>query len=182
MEDLQFLVDKLQLPTGYRQTAKDIKTNLQKSFYQKFLQEYSDEKNRIMNTNEPISFNTDTILNSQEFLIQNTTFLSQAKYFGEIAKTSTPQTKPLLFHYAEISLYAFFVYSIFSYPSSSNKHGLTVHWNADLRDTKIQILKKGFFSRIVDCYSILECETAFSILIYDKSSQKFVQNLIGTHY
>lgn len=172
MEDFQLFVNELLLPAGYMKTAKEIKTNLQKLHYQKIMQEYSDEKNRIMNTNEPITLNTDADLTSQEFLIQNTTFFSQAKYFGDIAKNSTPETKPLLFYYAEISLYAFFIYSLFTYPTPSKSHGLTVDWKSNLKDTKVKILKKGFFSRIVDCYSILECETHFSILTYDTSSKK----------
>jgi hypothetical protein len=106
--------------------------------------------------------------NSEEFIIQNDKFYQQARYFGELAKNAIAETKPLVIHYAQQSLFGFFVYSTLSYTASSSKHGLGIVWDPDYHNVKVRIRKSGFFPRIIDCYSLLDADTGFAIASYNR--------------
>jgi len=178
MVDPAILREELKLPYGYRQISKKIRETLRVNGYPAKLESYCAVKQELGINDYPRMI-SDHLGESDEFVIQNIKFYQQAKYFGELAKNAIPETKPLVIHYAEQSLFAFFVYSIFSYPTSSTKHGLEIVWNTDYKDIKVRIRKYGFFPRIIDCYSIFEANTGFAIAHYsrkDDNTYAFVKS------
>ena len=117
---------------------------------------------------------------NERFLIQNQTFLKQARYFSEVAfREETPsEVKPLLFYYAEQTLFAFYVYSLFHYENHSKHHGLSMVWkknNVELEIPNILIEKEGFFSRILDAYSLLT-DRKFKFLPYVHNNSTIEKN------
>ncbi len=128
---------------------------------------------------EGLRLNTPDDVN-ERFLIQNQTFLKQARYFNEVAcREDTPsEVKPLLFYYAEQTLFAFFVYSFFHYENPSRRHGLRMVWkknNDELEIPNIIIEKEGSFRRILDVYSLLT-DRKFKFLPYVHNNSTIVEN------
>lgn len=115
---------------------------------------------------------------NENFLTQNITFLKQSKYFAEKGKDSNDEVKPLLFYYAEQTLFAFFVYSLFHYEESSEHHGLSMVWKKNgnvLKKPNLMIKKSGFFNRILDAYCLLT-DRKFKFLPFVKSNSTIVKN------
>jgi len=80
----------------------------------------------------------------------------------------------MLYHYAENSLYAFFVYSLNSHiPPHVSSHGLTIEFTNELETITVKLRNVGLFSRMVDCYSICKATTPFSSLKYNFSSNNY---------
>ncbi len=163
---------KFQVPAGYKAIVGSIKTQLERLGFESRIRQYCRTKVSLDLFNVPRLISNESLL-SNEFTIQNTTFLLQADYFGKLAKNATQEIKPLILHYAEQSLFAFFVYSVLSYSKSAFRHGLEIKWGNSWKDTKVKICNNGFFSRIIDCYTILGVNTHFSIVRYNKMENKF---------
>ena len=99
-----------------------------------------------------------------DFVLQNTTFLSQSKELASKAKSSSNEIKPILYFYAEEFLYAFFIQSFFEYKNTKYHHGLRMNWN----QKSLIVMKDGLFPRILDVYCLL-CPRKFKF-------SPFVQN------
>lgn len=176
--DIETFTAILQMPYGYSQVIKGIKEQLNKIYNQR-LQAYSLAKKEVIGKELPRLL-TDEDLKSEEFLIRNRTLLIQANNLGQLAKNAPPETKPIILYYAEQSLFAFFVYSLFAFQDISFRHGLKIDWGESWKATKVKISKRGLFPRIIDCYTMLDVRNQFSPVSYDKSTNSFKQ--IGTHY
>jgi len=167
------LLTKLKIPAGYSEIIKILKTNLVNSNHHSIVANYSTAK-QAMKLFENPSIISDDRLQSDKFLITQTMMYSQSQYFGETAKMAPIDIKPLLYHYAENSLFGFFVYSLNSYPNpNASGHGLNIKWDADIGKIKVQIKNSGFFQRIIDCYSICKSKTQFAALEYDSTTNDF---------
>lgn len=172
--DLKDFINKLQVEFGYARIMSDIRNNMIKAYDQR-VKDYAKGKNSIRLSSVPEIVPIEKI-QSDDFLVNNTTFIKQAVIFGGLAKEASREIKPLLYHYAENSLFAFFVYSLFSYPTYSMKHGLKIIWGKTWNDTKVKVENDGFFSRIIDCYTILGVNTHFSALRYENLQNSFMKN------
>ncbi len=127
--------------------------------------------------NDGLRLNTVNDIN-ENFLIQNLTFLKQSKYFAEKGRDSNDEVKPLLFYYAQQTLFAFFVYSLFHYEVPSEHHGLSMIWKKNgnmLEEPNIMIKKSGFFNRILDAYCLLT-DRKFKFLPFVKNNSTIVEN------
>jgi len=173
MTNYDLLFSKLKIPAGYKEIIKSIRQNLINSGYQTLIDNFSTEKKHLKLFDWPRLL-SDSLINSNSFLINQTTLFSQGWYFGETAKTAPMDVKPLLYHYAENSLYAFFVYSLNSYiqPHASS-HGMYIDWDEDVDKIKVTLKPSGFFSRILDAYTLCKSKTHFSIFEFDISSNGF---------
>lgn len=170
----EIVLNKLKIPTGYKEIIQSLKQNLQNNNYHTLVESYAASKQSLKLIDVPKMISTDRI-DSKRFLLNQTTLFSQSEYFGNTAKTAPLDVKPLLYHYAANSLFAFMVYSLNSYtiPHAKN-HGLKIQWDNEIGDIKVQILSSGFFSRIVDCYCLCKCTPQFSPLKYDSNTNGFV--------
>ena len=168
MVDYAVLSEWLKIPFGYKTLVKEIQTN-SVNIYQDRLNEYCNLKQSLGLGDLP-EFNSMEKVRDEQFAIQNTSYFTQAQYLGKIAKDSPDHLKPFLFHYAEISLYAFFLHSVFNY-TGSNGHGLQIQWGNNADNTKLKIHKHGLFARILDAYWVLEADTNFSPIIYGKAKE-----------
>ncbi len=173
MIDRDILLTKFQIPAGYGEIINDVKDNLYKENYIKKVQCYSDKK-QSLNLRDLPTIISEPLIESKEFLIRQTIAFSQASYFGDSAQNAPLEVKPLLYHYAENSLFSLFVYSILSYlPQHSSGHGLNIIWDENVDDIKIEIRNYGFFPRILDCYSICNASTHFSSIVYNERTKRF---------
>ena len=92
----------------------------------------------------------------REFLSNQTTLFSQAEYYGNIAKTAPLDVKPLLYHYAENSLFAFMVYSLNSYNSPhASSHGLKIVWEHKIGDIKVDSFISDNDGRMISTIEII---------------------------
>jgi len=173
MDTIDFL--KLTIPSGYKEIINDLISKCNSTNFNQKIIDYSISKQQI-SMPQLISPVTSSTVQSQEFLPKQTVMLSQAEYLGDVAKTAPLDTQPLLYHYAENSLFSFFVYSLISFtPVHSFGHGMKILWNSNIDDVEVQFSDSGFFSRLVDCYSICGCNSVFSPLELDFSTQQFVE-------
>lgn len=175
IKDTRPYLEMLLLPTGYSQILHEVRKNLESTDFVTRINDYADRKtSRGLRKSRPMFLN-EQLIDSRDLQINNTTLLSQANHLGKLANDAVSDTRALLAHYAEHSLFAFFTYSILYFEQRANSHGLLLHnYNEhDPGKTEIKICSDGFFPRILDCYSILEADTAFSILRYNKDTRKF---------
>lgn len=167
------LLNKLKIPSGYNEVIKSLQNNLKSNNFHTHVKNYGDAKKAIKLHDIPEVI-SDARIESKEFLSHQTTLYNQAKFFGETAKTAPLNVKPMLYHYAENSLFAFFVYSLISYvPPHVSSHGLRIDLTNELGSCTIKLRNYGLFSRIIDCYSICKTTTHFSSLEYKSSSNNY---------
>jgi len=171
MDSIDFA--KLTIPAGYNEIVSEIISKCNNSDFTQTVTNYSTCKEQL-GLPQQISPLSNLTLQSPEFLPKQTVMLSQAEYLGKIAKSAPIEAKPILYHYAENSLFSFFVYSIIAFtPTHSSSHGMQIRWNSNIDDIEVSFSDSGFFSRIVDCYTICGCESSFSSIEYNKTSQSF---------
>lgn len=170
-------IDKLKLPAGFKEIVTGIKKQLieEEIGFHSLMEKYIAKKHELNLPGIPSLISDDTIL-SKEFLTEQTILFSQSQYFGKVAKDSPMEVKPLLYYYAENSLYEFFISSLFSYNSKSGGHGLVIDWNSNINNVAVQIKKNGMFSRIIDCYSMLKADSVFSSLTFNHKTKDFDKN------
>jgi len=170
----EILFTKLKIPKGYKEIITSLRQSLINSNYQTLVTNFSQAKTNLKLFDLP-SIISNAHINTESFLINQTTLYSQGLYFGETAKTAPIDVKPLLYHYAENSLFAFFVYSLNSYtPQHAISHGLRItKWDQDVEKIQIQLSTNGFFPRIIDTYSLCRVDTPFSFLQFDPPTNGF---------
>jgi hypothetical protein len=174
---------KLRLPSGYSSIVSQIKKNLENATddtnFPKRVNDYNRAKDSIGYTNT-LSLISDDRLSSEKFLIGQIVTLSQAQYFGNAAKDAPDQVKPMLYYYAQNSLFQFFVHSLFSFSSTGGGHGLVIDKysfddksDLEIDEIKVDITNSGFFARLMDAYTLLQAETDFSPIVFDSKLQQF---------
>jgi len=171
MDGLSF--NKLKIQSGYKEVIKSLQNNLKTNNFHTHVKNYADAKKIIELRDLPEVISIPR-LETREFLSHQTTLYNQADYFGKTAKTAPLNVKPMLYHYAENSLYAFFVYSLNSHiPLHVTNHGMKINIAKDLESTTVKLSNSGLFSRIIDSYSICKATTHFSSLEYNSSSNTY---------
>ena len=169
----ELLFSMLKIPSGYKEILKSVRQGLIKSNQQNIADNFSKEKKSLKLFEWPAII-SDSNINSKAFLVNQTTLFSQGMYYGETAKTAPLDVKPLLYHYAENSLFAFFVYSLSTYTQPhASSHGLNIKWSENIDEIEVVFNSTGFFSRILDTYSLCKARTHLSILELDSSSNGF---------
>lgn len=167
------LLNKLKIQSGYKEVIKSLQNNLKSNNFHAHVKKYADAKKSLKLRDFP-EIISDGRMDSREFLLQQTTLYSQADFFGDAAINAPQNVAPILYHYAENSLYAFFVYSLNSHiPPHVSSHGLNIEFTNELETITVKLKNIGLFSRIVDCYSICKATTPFSSLNYNSSSNNY---------
>jgi hypothetical protein len=163
--------ERLEIQDSYQPAIKRILKTLAKGKIPVLIDTYK-------NMNASTNWNSGLRLNSfeevdEKFLKQNITFLNQAKHLAKYAEDSRPEVQPLLYYYAEQSLFAFFVYSLFHYDKSTRNHGLGMNLDdiQELEQISVAVKVDGFFNRIFDAYSLLiQSKQKFLPFIQNNSS------------
>jgi hypothetical protein len=173
MKDLRYLRNSLRLPAGYANAIGSILNRLNR--YQENLAQYAIAKIALGIRDIP-QFNTERRFSEESFVVDNISQYNQGVYYGKIAETAPDEAKPLLFHYAENSLFGFMITSCMKYCSYSNRHGITVRFNEDPLQTSLKFRLHGFFPRIVEFFSVLGM-TAFSVFWYDEETRTYSSSM-----
>ena len=98
-----------------------------------------------------------------ELSYQNTRFLKNSFELWEWTQKVTDFIKPILFYYSWQQFSAFFIYTLFKWPSPSRGHGVacTFGESGEIEEIKIEFRKMGFFRRLVDTFVVLGNPTAY---------------------
>jgi len=168
---------KLEIPAGYKELIKKLVSKCNGTSFQQNIVDYANFKQTIGLRRDltPIS---NSIASMDEFISRQVVSLTQANFLGSVGKTAPMEVKPLLYHYGENSLFSFLVYSLISFnPTYSRSHGMTIStWSNDFDEIELQFSNSGFFSRLVDCYSICKAYTSFSPIIWNTSTNEYEAN------
>jgi len=166
-------IDDLKIIHGYGKIIHGVFSNLSKTNIRTKLADYKRKKLELLDQGDVPDLIRKDQINTDAFRIANTIFLKQSEILSDTAKNSDDVVKPILYYYAEQSLFAFFLYSIFSYDEASKHHGLIVN-SKSINEISVTILKHGFFQRIVDAYSVFEAGPIYSPIIFENSG--FIKN------
>jgi hypothetical protein len=124
--DRSYFTSLLELPSGYAHAVSKLIDPLS-HVLSKQLSIYNEAKASLDRENPGPSLNEAKQIRASKFQIQNVSSYLQASNFAALADAAIPQTKPLLLYYAENSLFAFFINSVFRYPGYSSGHGMKVN-------------------------------------------------------
>jgi hypothetical protein len=167
-----YFTSMLQLPHGYGEVIESHLRRTQPQLGTR-LSDYNKIKASINLTPSP-QFIDRRQVSDTKFQIRNVSLYLQAVNSGKLAELAIPQLKPLILYYGANALFAFFVYSIFYYQNPSNHHGLDItEYNNDPVKSKLKILNRGLFARIIESYSILGMKNDFEVISYDSSSNSY---------
>lgn len=111
---------------------------------------------------------------TEKLIDQNITFLKQAKILRDIAISSDPLVKPILYYYSERALLAFFINSLVDVQQPKYHHGLAMK-NLDACDKAIiHFQDTGFLPKTLDVFSIIGINSLFSPRLW--SNNEFMKN------
>jgi hypothetical protein len=153
------------LPNTFKTIEQNIVQTLSKSDYAMLCNVYSMEKEILLNKIErPTIITKDDI--DDKFIFDRVAQLRHAALFKDLASNSSAEVKPILMYYSIEQMMNFFSRCLMKFNGIRTNHGITIHYNESIYETKIILEKMGFFARTVDSYSILGFNSVFSALLF----------------
>jgi len=157
--DMKAIIPKYEVPCSYKEIETEIVKNMKDNFKSEIKERVAQLKNRKLGCE--IEGLLDYRCISEEYCTNNSIRLKNALHLKDLAESSTPEVKPILYYYSVEQFLNFFLHSIMKI-SAIPSHGITVIPCEEILQTKIKIRKEGFFSRLVNVYWLFGEHSVFS--------------------
>lgn len=174
-EELYFwrLLDDKIVPYTYEMSLEKIIDNFESISYSELIREYKKKYNPKYDN--PTSLSIDKYNNGnwrEERVELCTAFLKNSKEFYYSAEQASADTRPILYYYSLINLFAFLTNSFINFNNLKKHHGIIIN-NKDVNNIYFSYSKGGFFERLVFVLSTLEYPSSFSSFIVDYKDSNF---------
>jgi hypothetical protein len=173
------LIENYGVPTAYRESVKTLVPHIQvaKNLYIRSLAEatlaYAEQKKRArIGRDTPATWKLEQI--SERISYDQTVFLREGIRFNSIADLASDSGKPVLKYYSLTMLQSFFSGSMVRFVNMNLHHGLTMKYASSPKDIVVRIENHGKFSRIVDTYTLLGCDSRFNAFTLVGGEQVYV--------
>lgn len=173
MQSNSMFVPELHIPSSYKQICESIRKYVKSEYIPKCIELH---KTSPENADLPsIHLNVKVL---DEHVTDNIVFLKQAETFEELAKKSSMESKPILFHYAEEHLFMFFINTVFDFDGYGGGHGMVIKNKTKYDLVGIKINQNGFFQKIMNTYSCLSDYTPAVFSVCDSFHMKTKTSLL----
>lgn len=177
-EILRDILPEYELPFTYGIIVKEMTEKLE-NVHRDAITSYISAKTSTIKEIEIQGFLDAGWVNDKPYLFDNVTRLKNALQLKNLGDSASPELKPIMYYYSCEQFMNFFVNSIVKIPSPKNNHGISISPEKNILETRIIMRPSGFFSRLVDVYTIFNENSIFSPLKseYSQDDRKFIYDV-----